>query len=92
MKDDINFRISYTDRSGADQRLWRTYSIVTIPDEKWHQLCMNVHDQILHDAYTKADSRYKMFVEVISVTRDSGVDLYIDDVFIWRESVKGRFR
>jgi len=54
---------------------------------------MNVHDQASLDDYlkTRADARYKMYVEVISVTRDSGLDLYIDDVFIWRDSVTGRF-
>lgn len=30
-------------------------------------------------------------MELISVTRDAGVDLYIDDVFIWRDPVMGRF-
>lgn len=91
MKDYISFRISYTDKSSADRRSWRKYSIVTIPDEKWNSLCMNVYDQILHDAYIKADLRYKVHVDIISVTRDAGVDLYIDDIFIWRESVMGRF-
>lgn len=91
MKDFISFRISYTDESGADRRSWRKYSIVTVPDEKWNSLCMNVYDQILHDTYIKADLRYKVYVELISVTRDAGVDLYIDDVFIWRDPVMGRF-
>lgn len=91
MKDHINFRISYTDESGTDQRLWRKYSIVTIQDEKWNSLCMNVYYQILHDAYMKADLRYKVHVELISVARDAGVDLYIDDVFIWRDPVMGMF-
>lgn len=90
MKDYISLRISYTDESGADRRSWRKYSVVTIPDEKWNSLCMNVYDQILHDAYMKADLRYKVYVELISVTRDTGVDLYIDDVFIWRDPVTGR--
>lgn len=91
MKDYISFRISYTDESGTDQRLWRKYSIITIQDEKWNSLCMNVYDQILHDAYIKADLRYKVYVELISITRDAGVDVYIDDVFIWKDPVKGRF-
>lgn len=90
MKDKINFSISYTDKSGADRRAWPRYSIVTIPDEKWHQLCMNVYDTFLNDVSIKADLRYKVYVEVISLSRDTGVDLYIDDVFIWRDAVKGR--
>lgn len=90
MKDYVNFRISYTDKSGADRRSWRKYSIVTIPDEKWHQICLNVYDQVLHDAAIKIDFRYKVYVDVISVSRDAGVDLYIDDVFIWRDAVMGR--
>ena len=91
MKDYINFRISYTDKSGTDKRSWRRYRIVTITDEKWHQLCMNVHDKVLHDVNMKADPRYKMYVQVISVARDSGADFYIDDVFIWRDAAMGRF-
>ena len=93
MKGYINFRLAYTDKSGADQRSWRKYSVVTIPDEKWHPLCMNVHDQVLHDVYLndKADSRYKTYVEIVSVARDSQVNLYIDDVFIWRDAVLGRY-
>lgn len=91
MQDYISFRISYTDESGTDRGSWRKYNIVTILDEKWNSLCMNVYDQILHDAYMKADLRYKVYVELISVTRDAGVDLYIDDVFIWRDPVMGRF-
>ena len=93
MKGGIHFRIAYTNKAGSDQRSWRTYSVVTIPDEKWHSLCMNVHDEVSRDSYlkTKADTRYKMYVEVISVAHDSGVDIYIDDIFIWRDSVMGRF-
>lgn len=90
MKDYVNFRISYTDNSGKDRRSWRKYSTVTIPDDKWHQLCMNVYDKVLHDASVKVDFRYKVYVDVVSVTRDAGVDLYIDDVFIWRDAVMGR--
>lgn len=89
MKDYISFRISYTDKSSKDQTSWRRYSIVTIPDEKWHQICMNVYDQVLHDASINVDFRYKVYMEVVSVTRDGGVDLYIDDVFIWRDAVMG---
>ena len=93
MKDDIDLRFSYTDKSGVDQRSWRKYSIVTIPDEKWHQLCINIHDQVINDVYlsNKADMRYNMYVEIISVTRNAGVDLFVDDVFIWRDSVTGKF-
>lgn len=87
----MSFRISYTDESGTDRRSWRNYGIVTIQDEKWHSLCMNVYDKILHDAYMKTDLRYEVYVELISVTRDAGMDIYIDDVFIWRDAVVGRF-
>ena len=90
MKGYISFRISYTDESGSDRRSWRKYSVVTIPDEKWNSLCLNVYDEILHDTYLKVDLRFKAYVEIISVTRDAGVDLYIDDVFIWRDPVMGR--
>lgn len=50
---------------------------------------MNVYDQVLHDASINVDFRYKVYMEVVSVTRDGGVDLYIDDVFIWRDAVMG---
>lgn len=53
---------------------------------------MNVHDEALHDVYlnTKADLRYKIYVERISLTPVSGMDLYIDDIFIWRDAVLGK--
>lgn len=52
---------------------------------------MNVYDQILYDVYMKVDLCYKVYVEFISVICDVGVDFYIDDVFIWRDFVMGRF-
>lgn len=93
MRDSISFQTSFTDRSGTDQRSWRQYRVTTVPaDEKWHSLCMNVHDEVLHDVSlnTKADLRYKIYVERISLTPVSGMDLYIDDIFIWRDAVLGK--
>ena len=94
MRDSISFQISFTDKSGNDQRSWRQYKVTTIPaDEKWHSLCMNVHDEVLHDVYlnTKADLRYQIYVERISLRRVSELDLYIDDIFVWRDAVLGKF-
>lgn len=91
MKDFISFRISYTDNFGANRQSWRKYSIMTISDGKWHQLCMNVHDRVLLDTNVKADLRYKIYIEVVKVSRELEADISIDDVFIWSEPVLGKF-
>ena len=69
-----------------------SYGIATINDNKWHSLCLNVHDNVLNDAIlnSKANLRYKMYVESIDVKWDRSVDLFIDDIFIWRDAASGR--
>ena len=91
-KDYLNFQISYTDKYSAGQRTWRKYSFVLIRDNQWHQQCMNVEDQILSDSYlnSKADARFKFYVESISAAWDSGTDAYMDDIFVWRDNVLGK--
>ena len=93
IKNTISFLISYTDKSGRDKQSSRSYEFVPILDDKWHWLCMNVYDKVLNDRQlsSSADERFKMYVERITVGRDSGSDLFIDDLYIWRDAVSGRF-
>lgn len=88
MKNYIKVYVSYTDTSGSDRAKWRKYSVVTIYDNSWHQLCTNIHDLVSNDKSLLINTRFKTYVEFISLDY-WGVDFYVDDIFIWRDAVRG---
>lgn len=88
----LSFLVSYTDQSENTVRSWRNYAFTPVTmTTTWDYQCFGIHDNVYSDKYisTRANKDYGYSIDAIKVARAG--DVYIDDVIIWRDAVRGTF-
>lgn len=88
----LSYLVSFTDQSGNARQIWRNYGFNPVATTTtWYYQCTSIHDNVNGDTYitSRANKYYGYYVNAIKVARFD--DVYIDDVFIWRDAVSSKY-
>ena len=88
----VNVKVSYTDLDGNGRSVWRAYNFAIPQSSSWNYQCLDLHGKVHGDSYlmSKANLGAAIFIETIKLNRQNNADIFIDEMYIWRQAVNGR--